>query len=94
MLVFVNTGNRSLAMSKVNVDFQSLAMGERGTMIYIVQKMLNSLGYGLKEDGVFSPEMQEAVKAFQESREGLVVDGVVDYITMKELDNLTPSGEL
>jgi len=81
-------------MSKANVDFQSLSVGERGTMIYIVQKMLNTLGYGLKEDGVFSPEMQDAVKEFQASREDLVVDGVVGYLTMKELDELTPSSDI
>jgi peptidoglycan hydrolase-like protein with peptidoglycan-binding domain len=68
------------------VDFQPLSVGEQGTMIYIVQKLLNQLGYELEEDGVFSQEMEGVVKKFQETKETLKVDGVVGYETMKELD--------
>ena len=76
-------------MSKITeekVNFQVLSLGQRGTMVYIVQKMLNTLGYELKEDGAFSESMEEAVKLFQSTRENLVVDGIVDYHTMKEID--------
>ena len=68
------------------VYFQALSMGESGTMVYIVQKILNSMGYELKEDGIFSIQMEDAVKLFQSTIESLAVDGVVGYETMKEMD--------
>jgi len=68
------------------VYFQTLSVGDRGTMIYIAQKILNTLGYELKEDGFFSKEMERAVKSFQSTVESLAVDGVVGYETMKALD--------
>jgi N-acetyl-anhydromuramyl-L-alanine amidase AmpD len=71
------------------VDFQPLSVGEQGTMIYVVQKLLNQMGYGLEEDGIFSEEMEGIVKSFQETRETLKVDGVVDYETLKEIDELS-----
>ncbi len=78
-------------MSKVTsvqekANFQVLSVGQSGTMVYIVQKMLNTLGYELAEDGTFSESMEKAVKEFQSTRENLVVDGIVDYLTMKEMD--------
>ena len=67
-------------------NFQVLSLGQAGTMVYIVQKILNTLGYELEEDGAFSESMEQAVKAFQSTRENLVVDGIVGYQTMKEMD--------
>jgi len=67
-------------------SFQTLSMGQGGTMVYIVQKMLNDLGYTLDEDGAFSETMQSVVKEFQSTRKNLVVDGIVGYQTMKEMD--------
>jgi len=69
-----------------NIYFQALSMGESGTMVYIVQKILNTIGYELREDGVFSLHMQKAVKSFQSSVDSLAIDGVVGYETMKEMD--------
>lgn len=75
-------------MKKVDesISFQALSMGESGTMVYIVQKILNRIGYELKEDGIFSLHMEKAVKAFQSTIETLLIDGVVGYETMKEMD--------
>ncbi len=78
-------------MSKITnaeekANFQVLSLGQSGTMVYIVQKILNSLGYELEEDGAFSESMEQVVKAFQSTREHLVVDGIVGYLTMKEMD--------
>jgi len=78
-------------MSKVTstqekANFQVLSVGQSGTMVYIVQKMLNTLGYELAENGVFSESMEKAVKEFQSTRENLVVDGIVGYQTMKDMD--------
>lgn len=70
-------------------SFQALSKGETGTMVYIAQKILNAIGYELKEDGLFSVEMERVVKEFQASRKSLVVDGVVGYWTMKEMDEVS-----
>jgi len=67
-------------------DFQALSVGQSGTMVYIVQKIFNSIGYELKEDGIFSASMEKLVKEFQATRDNLVVDGIVGYLTMKEMD--------
>ena len=69
-----------------NVYFQALSLGESGTMVYIAQKILNTIGYELKEDGIFSQQMEKVVKAFQATIDNLVIDGVVGYETMKEMD--------
>ncbi|HIP50778.1 MAG TPA: peptidoglycan-binding protein [Campylobacterales bacterium] len=71
---------------EVSGSFQALSMGESGTMVYITQKILNTIGYKLKEDGVFSLHMEKTVKTFQSTISSLVVDGVVGYETMKEMD--------
>jgi len=72
-----------------NIYFQTLSIGERGTMVYIAQKILNTIGYEVKEDGNFSLQMEEAVKSFQSSVESLSIDGVVDYQTMKKMDEIS-----
>ncbi|CAA6804676.1 MAG: Unknown protein [uncultured Sulfurovum sp.] len=69
--------------------FQELSMGESGTMVYIAQKILNTIGYELKEDGIFSLKMEKAVKTFQSTRKTLIVDGIVGYETMKEMDEVS-----
>lgn len=71
---------------KNNVYFESLSLGETGTMVYVAQKLLNTIGYELTEDGVFSDKMEMLVKEFQSSTNNLVVNGVVDYETMKAMD--------
>ena len=78
-------------MSKITnaeekANFQVLSLGQSGTMVYIVQKILNTLGYKLEEDGNFSETMEQVIKSFQSTREHLVVDGIVGYQTMKEMD--------
>ena len=72
-----------------SVYFQPLSMGETGTMVYIVQKILNTIGYKVQEDGIFSLHMEKVVKSFQSTSDNLVVDGVVGYETMKQMDETT-----
>ncbi|CAA6802711.1 MAG: Unknown protein [uncultured Sulfurovum sp.] len=74
---------------EANRTFQALSIGKCGTMVYVTQKILNTMHYDLKEDGIFSSQMEEAVKSFQDSRTTLVVDGVVGYETMKEMDDVS-----
>ena len=76
----------TMNQAKESSYFQPLSMGESGTMVYIAQKILNNIGYELKEDGIFSLHMEKAVKSFQDTRDTLISNGVVDYETMKEMD--------
>jgi len=55
-------------------------------MVYIVQKILNHIGYSVEENGLFSEKMESIVRTFQTTRDNLVVDGIVGYQTMKEMD--------
>jgi len=71
---------------EASLHFQALSMGESGTMVYIVQKILNTIGYELKEDGIFSTQMEKAVKSFQATIDSLTIDGIVGYETMREMD--------
>ncbi len=80
-----------MSREKKSVSFQPLSMGESGTMVYIAQKILNSIGYRLKEDGIFSYKMEKAVKDFQKNHGGLVVDGIIGYETMKAMDEISSS---
>jgi len=78
-----------MSQSRVVVEkenFQTLEKGQNGTMVYIVQKILNHIGYSMEENGIFSENMETIVKEFQSTRDNLVVDGIVGYQTMKEMD--------
>ncbi|CAA6818032.1 MAG: Unknown protein [uncultured Sulfurovum sp.] len=79
---------------EAKVSFQALSMGESGTMVYIVQKILNTIGYELKEDGIFSFKTQKAVKEFQETKDTLLVDGIVGYKTMKAIDEMSSISQI
>ena len=57
-----------------------LKLGSRGNEVKVLQEKLN-----LKEDGVFGPLTEEAVKDFQRSN-GLEVDGIVGANTLSKLN--------
>jgi peptidoglycan hydrolase-like protein with peptidoglycan-binding domain len=50
-----------------------------------LQALLTSLGYGAQPDGIFGPETERAVKAFQRAQ-GLADDGIVGPATYAALD--------
>jgi N-acetyl-anhydromuramyl-L-alanine amidase AmpD len=75
--------------AEMNLHFQALSRGESGTMVYIAQKILNTIGYELKEDGIFSLHMEKVVKTFQGTRKSLIIDGIVGYQTMREMDEVS-----
>lgn len=76
-------------MSKVNESvFQKLSLGCQGSMVVIAQKMLNSIGYKLKEDGNFEEQMDHAVRDFQIESNSLAVNGVLDSNTMIAIDRV------
>ena len=75
-------------MSKRNEsDFQELKLGCEGSMVLIAQKMLNSIGYKLKENGNFDDSMVHAVRDFQIENSPLVVNGIICSDTMIAIDS-------
>ena len=72
-------------MQNNNYDFQNLNIGNRGIMVYILQKNLNEIGENLIEDGIFGKETNKMVKEFQ-TLHNLDINGIVDYKMMIEID--------
>ncbi|MDR1409755.1 MAG: peptidoglycan-binding protein [Oscillospiraceae bacterium] len=70
---------------------KSAALGESGQEVRRVQEQLSVLGYfGGKKDGLFSPELANAVRSFQSAKE-LPSSGKVDSRTLGLLfDDLPP----
>ncbi len=66
-----------------------LLEGSEGRQVELLQKALGSV----KVDGIFGPETEEAVKAFQ-SRSGLTVDGIVGPQTSAALRGSGSGNEL
>jgi len=69
-------------------DFEPLRLGSTGSIVLMIQKTFNAIGYELENSGVFDAEMDEVVRDFQEQREILALDGVVGIETILELDRL------
>ncbi|WP_052422506.1 peptidoglycan-binding protein [Nonomuraea candida] len=59
-------------------------VGDRGTEVKAVQRMLNTYGWKLAVDGEFGPATEHAVEVFQKNHR-LDVDGVVGPATWKAL---------
>ena len=74
-------------MDMESMDFESLKLGCQGSMVLIAQKMLNSIGYKLKEDGNFDEKMLHAVRDFQIENSPLAVNGIICSETMIAIDS-------
>src|ERR687894_72628 len=77
---------------------RALRRGDRGREVVDLQTRLLALGLDLGNrgmDGVFGPQTELAVKAFQQSM-GILADGVVGQITWNEIDEAghKPGGRL
>lgn len=62
-----------------------LILGSKGGAVRSLQRLLNSQGAGLAEDGVFGPDTEKAVTRFQHAK-GLSVDGIAGPETMRALE--------
>jgi hypothetical protein len=62
-----------------------LCRGMHSGAVSDLQALLTSLGYGAQPDGIFGPETERAVKAFQRAQ-GLADDGIVGPATYAALD--------
>ncbi len=65
-----------------------LRRGSQGQAVKNIQGQLNIFGAKLKEDGIFGPATEAAVKEFQK-RSGLTVDGIVGTKTLNALSQAT-----
>lgn len=67
----------------------SIHHNSRGSHVHEIQTLLNQHGAHLTVDGIFGPNTDAAVRAFQVSR-GLAVDGIVGPNTLAALKGNTP----
>ena len=69
----------------------NLSVGSSGSDVLKLQQKLNTMGYGLAEDGVFGSATQAAVRDYQ-SKNGLSADGIVGVNTSNSLYGSVGSG--
>uniref|UniRef100_A0ACD5GV98 Peptidoglycan-binding domain-containing protein n=1 Tax=Desertifilum tharense IPPAS B-1220 TaxID=1781255 RepID=A0ACD5GV98_9CYAN len=75
----IGVASAIVALSILSISSQALAYvryGSSGATVTTIQSTLRNLGYGVGVDGVFGPQTENAVIAFQRSR-GLLADGIV-----------------
>lgn len=60
------------------------AAGSNGHPVRTLQDLLRARGHAIAVDGIFGPQTDAAVKAFQTSK-GLAANGTVDPVTWKAL---------
>lgn len=69
----------------------SIRRGDSGDAVLALQEQLRRYGYGLAVDGIYGPETQTVVRAFQRHFRPLRVDGIADAQTILTLDRLLAS---
>ena len=70
--------------------YTKLQYGSKGSAVKNLQQALNTLGYGVKADGIYGEGTRSAVRAFQRSQ-GLSVDGIAGAATQRRLYELVGS---
>lgn len=73
-------------MFHANPAANSLRLGDKGALVYEIQRVLIQKGDSIRHDGVFSTETFNALKSFEE-KHGLLADGKLDAITLQYLLN-------
>ena len=80
-----STSTTKPSSAGISVTGRSLvSYGSTGSDVKALQQLLNLLGYGLAEDGIFGSGTNSAVCSFQ-SKQGLVADGYVGSATWAAL---------
>ncbi len=62
----------------------NIKLGQSGSAVSEIQKLLNQNGYSLATDGIFGSQTQQAVRDYQQ-KYGLQVDGIVGTQTLSSL---------
>ena len=73
-------------MFHANPTTNSLRLGDRGALVYEIQRILIQKGDSIELDGLFNIETFNALKSFEE-KNGLLPDGKLDAITLQYLLN-------
>ncbi len=80
-----NSGSSIPSVPVISVSGRSMVYnGCTGSDVKALQQLLNRLGYGLAEDGIFGSGTDAAVRSFQK-KYGLTVDGYVGPASWKKL---------
>lgn len=91
---WIGVASAIVALSILSISSQALAYvryGSSGATVTTIQSTLRNLGYGVGVDGVFGPQTENAVIAFQRSR-GLLADGIVGPATAGAMGVTLPGG--
>lgn len=81
--------NRKKLVQKLfyaNAQANGLQIGDRGALVYEIQRLLVQKGDSIVHDGIFSTETFNAIYGFEEQN-GLFADGILDAITLDHLLN-------
>lgn len=78
------TPGKDIYSENIAKQMPVLKVGSKGGYVSYLQRVLNSLGYKIKVDGIFGKQTQKAVIDFQK-RAGLIPDGIVGEKTWKAL---------
>lgn len=86
--------SEGIRLSEIEVPFPDfLKLGMTGDIVKILQYYLDIIGYFwggiplVKIDGIFGPQTEDAVRAFQQAY-GLPVDGIVGINTWTKIDSI------
>ena len=63
-----------------------MQIGDRGALVYEIQRLLIQKGDSIVHDGIFSTETFNAIYAY-EKQNGLFADGILDVVTLDYLLN-------
>ena len=74
--------------STTNNSSVEISLNDTGTVVKEIQEMLKALNYTIAVDGIFGLKTYAAVRDFQ-SKNGLVVDGIVGPKTLTALEKAT-----
>lgn len=67
-----------------NQGKKQLNIGDKGVLVFEIQRALNKKGANIKHDGIFKEETFTALKNFESSK-GLYADGKLDLLTLDHL---------
>lgn len=70
-------------------NYPTIRQGSSNNFVFLLQFILNQLGYNLTVDGIFGNRTTDAVKQFQQQN-SLTVDGIVGRNTWQNLLTLPP----